>query len=699
MARKSKAEKEKEIVQAAIDNFKLAQTAYQTQRQAAREDLNFVAGNQYTTNNPGDDEYRVTVNILGPFLRQITAEARSANPSIKVVPVADQTDVETADIIGGLIRHIEQKSNAEAIYQQALWYAAAGGEGYIFVDSEYCNSESFDQDVVIKGCENPEKVFLDPQHNEKDGSDAEWGFIVEDMDTSSFQRKFPDSDTADLLRSNSWNLLTLPNDWISPTGVRVAKYWVKDYVKQNLWLVQDPLDPLNISTVSEEPGDDVIVLKKREQYKIVVRAYLLTCCEVLEETTWPGRYIPIIKVTGELFAVGGQKVQQGAIRQAKSPQRLYNFYTSRQFEMIDQAPKNSFVITEKQMGNHADKWANANRVNYGALPYVKEDGSVAPFRVQGLDAQSFNGVSQGKAEAFEAVKLVFGLQDSAMGMPGNEISGVAIQNRVEQSSRSTYQYFDNLLFSLKFLGRQIVEVLPTFYDTERTIRIVKPTSEEELVLINSLTNDMRYDLTKGQYDVIVTTGPAYASRRQEAFDALNGILQVVPTAPIGDLVASQVDSPVSKLAASRIRATYPPEILAATGEDDTSGMAPKELVNKLQQQIAQMTQGMKMAELKMQEMEIENKTLKDKAAVEMTKLDSEENIKTQEMAIETEKMRMEFALKAKELELKQKELELAELELQMKASMALHEVNESDRPVDVSVPKVDEDTNIGGSLD
>ena len=127
-------------------------------REAAREDLQFVAGSQYTAVAPGDDDYRLQVNLLGPFLRQITAEARQMNPSITVVPVASESDVDKAEVIQGLIRTIEQKSNAEHVYQQALWYAAAGGEGYILVDTDYVSFDSDEQEYKIVLIDNPEKA-------------------------------------------------------------------------------------------------------------------------------------------------------------------------------------------------------------------------------------------------------------------------------------------------------------------------------------------------------------------------------------------------------------------------------------------------------------------------------------------------------------------------------------------------------------
>ena len=53
---------------------------------------------------------------------------------------------------------IEQKSNAEHVYQQALWYAAAGGEGYILVDTDYVSFDSDEQEYKIVLIDNPEKA-------------------------------------------------------------------------------------------------------------------------------------------------------------------------------------------------------------------------------------------------------------------------------------------------------------------------------------------------------------------------------------------------------------------------------------------------------------------------------------------------------------------------------------------------------------
>lgn len=687
-----------QIIQDAMHRFKVALDYWGPIRQAAREDLSFVAGKQWEDVSNQDDEMRLTVNLLGPFIRQITSEARSANPAIRVIPTGNGADEDLAEIYGGLIRHIEQFSEAEVAYQQALWYAAACGEGYLTIDSEYVSDDSFDQDLLICGVNNPEKVFLDPLHEHLDGHDSEWAFIVEDISHDAYKRQFPSSKLAGV---SNWTLLDLPGDWLTKEVVRVARYWVKEYSMQTVYLVLDPLTGEQSST-TEKPDDTKVVLKQRKSQVCTIKCYLINAMEVLEETEWPGKYIPIIKVTGDTYYVAGEKQQYGAVRFAKDPQRQYNYFTSRQTEMVDLAPKNAFVGATGQFASNPEKWANSNRINYGFLDYtptaLNGQPLPPPTRVSGLDMQAFQGVAASRAQALEDLKLTFGLHDAALGrMDNQDASGVALQNRVEQSSRSTYQYFDHFLSALRCLGRQLVGLIPHFYDTPRTVRIVKPTSEDTLVQINQM--DGRNDLTYGSYDVVVVTGPAYASKRQEAFDAITTIAQANPQAAavIGDLQASQVDSPVAKLMAARIKATIPKEVLAATGEDNEQDLAPKEALMKVQQDLARAMQELQKQQLENQELQVQVKIAKDQSALKLTELDMEHEHKGRELDQEARLREMEFALKAAEIELKQKQLELTEKQLQMAAAVNAHKVN--NEAMRTHIPDANVDSNMGGGLD
>ena len=671
--------KDAPILQEAIENFKCATMAYYEQRRDARSDLAFLAGEQRPS---GVDQFN-KVNLLQPYLRQILATAREANPSITVVPVAAD-DLALASVYEGLIRSILQKCDGVQAAMTALWYAAAAGEGYILLDTEYVNPDTFEQEYVLRAADNPEMVFLDPNHRLLDGCDAEWGFIVEDMSHSDYKRKFPKSALAKKLTGSArgWEALSLPGDWLNKDSVRVAKYYVKTYEDKKIFLYEDPLTaqavtleegPDKVIGTPESPGTNpnLVYLQRRNSQAITVKAYALTAYEVLDETTWPGKYLPIIKVTGDSYWVGGKRIQHGAIRFAKDPQKNLNFLMTRKTELIDLIPKVPFIAANGQVVDNPSDWANAHRIAIGTLTYspVSVEGQLVPppSRPQGIDVASFQAITQSIAESIEHMKLTFGNAGNAlMDAAGNETSGIALQTRQDSAGKSVYHYFDNLLAALRCVGRQLVEGIPIIYDTERVIRIVKPDDTEQLIAINSLQNKLRYDLTKGTYDVVVKTGPAFASRREKSLAATTQVLPLLPEgqrAAVSDLVLRLVDDQATTKMADRIKAMQPPEVLAATGDQDETEMAPMELVQQLQAQLGQAQQQLKTLQLQKQEMEVRVKLAEDKTNLELTKADLTHEQEMKKLQHADEVAEIEARIKLAQLKLSERELALKEREL------------------------------------
>ena len=699
--------KDADLIREALDNFTIAQKEYQELRRQARDDLRFLAGEQ----RPAAVENFYQVNLLPVFIRQIVAQAREANPAITVVPVA-QADSGLSDVYSGIIRSIEQKCDAQTAYLSGLWYATAAGEGYLLLDTEYVSPDSFEQEIVIKAAENPEKVFLDPTHTLLDGCDAEWGFVVEDMSHAQFRRRFPKSQLAKRLGGSvqGWQALNLPGDWLNDKTVRVARYYAKDYKEKTIYLYEDALT-LETKTFDEEQDDPgLLFVQKRRSYDVKVCAYVLTAYEVLDETIWPGKYLPIIKVTGDTYNVGGKKVQHGAIRFAKDPQRQFNFSLTKKTELIDLIPKVPFVAANGQVVDNPADWANAHRVPIGTLTYkpVSLEGQLVPppTRPAGIDAAAYSAVAGAQAEALEHLKLTFGMHGNpAMDATMNEASGAALAQRFDAASRSIYQYFDNLLVSMRCIGRQLVEIIPIIYDTDRIVRIVKPDDTEQLIAINSLSNNFRYDLTKGTYDVVVKTGPAFASRREKSLAAATQVLPLLPEgqrALVSDQILRLVDDQTTRAMADRLKASQPPEILAASGEtDNTADLAPAELVVQLQQQLSMVQQQLKTMELQKQELEVKVKLAEDKTALELMKHDAEMQHKLMELQQKDELHELEGRLKLKEMELAEKQLEIKEKELQINATLAANKVVDGMKPSqmrpikDVNVPS---GGGIGGEI-
>jgi len=194
-----------------------------------------------------------------------------------------------------------------------------------------------------------------------------------------------------------------------------------------------------------------------------------------------------------------------------------------------------------------------------------------------------------------------GIYDASLGERGPEQSGKAILARQRQGSIATLNFSDNANRSIRFLGKQIVDLIPKIYDAPRIIKIVKPDeSVEQAAVFNSATTEMNkdeamkslggdldalmkiYDVGVGKYDVTISSGPSYQSKRQEAVESMTALVQSYPDLMglAGDLLVRQMDWPFAQEIADRLKRALPPEI--QSGEDDAD---PKTQIMKLQGQL------------------------------------------------------------------------------------------------------------------
>jgi hypothetical protein len=361
---------------------------------------------------------------------------------------------------------------------------------------------------------------------------------------------------------------------------------------------------------------------------------------------------------------------------------MYNWNTSVMTELIDMAPKSSFVAAAGQIKNNPEQWQEANTLNFATLTYepVALGGQLVPppSRVQAMDGATFQAVSQSRMLSLEDLKMTFGIQDASLGRPGNEVSGVAILARKEQSSLSNFHYYDNLCHTIRGLGKLLVELIPAIYDTERVVSIVKPNMENSTVTLNA----GRFDLSmEDRFEVTVQTGPAYGTQRQEAAEAMMNLIQAFPQAGplVSDIMVGSMDWPEAQRVAARLRAAVPPEIRAATGEAEEE-MAPAELLQEVQAELVSAKQELEKLTIELDESKAKLDIMEQSNALELTKMDQSNQIDRLKHEHEMLRTTAEIELKKMEYQLHVRELELKEKELALRATTATASFIDRDRP-------------------
>ena len=535
-------------------------------REEALEDLEFVAGEQWPdeirSNRDNDHQPCLTINRLPGFIRQLVSDARQNKPAIKVHPVDDQGDVETAEIYNGLIRQIEMASNADQAYDTAVEQSASSGFGFFRILTEYSNDDVFEQDIKIRRITNNFSVYCDPNAKEYDKSDGRWLFVTELLDEEVFEEKYPKAGKID------WESDTRAyNGWyVSQKQVRIAEYWVKERDTKVIHQlssgeVVENVDPEELLALGLE-----VKASREVKYDRIMR-YLITGAEILEKAEWAGRYIPVVPVYGPELHIENRVIYHSLIRFAKDPQRLYNYWQSAIAEKIALTPKSPFVMTPKQVAGYETWWNNANVENRAYLLFNPDVQNPGPPQRQ-MPAALNPAELQQSAQAVEDLKSTTGIYDASMGNRSNETSGRAIIARQREGDAATFTWLDNLSRSISYAGRILIDLIPKIYDTERVVRILGEDGIPDFKPINSVAQGPNgpvkiHDLTAGKYDLVVTVGPNYATQRIEAQDVLMKFAGAVPQAGqvAPDIIARMLDVQYADELADRLKKTLPPGLV------------------------------------------------------------------------------------------------------------------------------------------
>jgi Phage P22-like portal protein len=664
-------------IQEALERFELAQESESTNRHEMLEDLRFAALEQWPEKLKRMREQDINgarpclvLDKIGQYRRQVINDTRANLPSIRFRPVDDKSDKDTAEVLNGLARHVQDVSSAEIAHLTALDWAVTCGLGYFRILTEYLSDDSWDQDIRIARIHNPFAVYFDPHSTEPDGSDAEWCFITDDVPKKAFERLYPKAELGgDFGPASEGDLVRA---WFSEDTIRVAEYFRIERVKDEVVLLEDQSSLYGSEYKKRlEGGEQLIqVVRARPVDRRVCYWQKITGREVLEESEFPASYIPVIPVIGTEFWIEGKRQLSGLVRPAKDAQRGFNYHMSVAVEISGLGPRAPFIGAAGQFEGFEAKWGEANTENHAYLEYnpVGSGGTLSPPPQRQQSAGPPAAMLQ-MAQLFEGnVQAALGMYQASVGAPSNEKSGIAIRERKNEGDVGSLHYRGNLALSMRHEGRILLEMFGRIYDTARIARIIGEDGSVDTVALDPAMPQASaktpkgqpnvHNITLGRYDVSVDIGPAYATRRQDTSQAMIEMVRAFP--PLmqmaGDLVVRSQDWPDAEKLADRLKKALPPEL--ADDEEGGEAQIPPQMKAQIQQGMQQYEQQLAQAQQMIQGLQQQlgeasaaaqegQAAVKDKGAEHQAK-----QAEIQVKQFEAETKRLELQIKAQEAEMR-----------------------------------------------
>jgi hypothetical protein len=399
----------------------------------------------------------------------------------------------------------------------------------------------------------------------------------------------------------------MESDWIGKNHVRVCEWFRKVPKPGILHSFIDPVSGKRVNARESILTPEMISAVKahkmttsRDVWDHEIQWKLIVGEEIIDETIWPGSYIPIIRCPGEETVIDGILDRKGHTRAMKDAQRMFNYNASGQVEFVALQTKAPWTGASAAVEELEKYWNNANTQDFAYLPFNHLDDNGDPLPVQALPRRvdppnASPAFEAGMSTAFNQLMMTSGQWQNQMGMMGNERTGEAIDKRMQQGDLATAHFDDNYNDALLFTGIQIIDLIPHIYDTKRVLLLqgddgtdmeieIDPTQRQAYLQTIAHNNEVVkriFNPLVGRYDVRAAVGKAFGSRREETIQALTLILTQAPglTGIIGDLLLKAMDFDEAQEAALRLKRMVPPQAL---------GQGPTQSEQQLQLQVQQL---------------------------------------------------------------------------------------------------------------
>lgn len=642
----------KDIVQEALDLFKRDQTHWRDIFQQASDDLKFLSDDECAQWDERDYQSRIksgrpalTVDQMGQFVHQVANDIRQNTPTFTVIPDDEDSDDDNAEAFRSIIRGIEYKSNADDVYDTAALNSVKSSIGFIRIDHDYCNDDGFEQELQIKRVINPLAIWLDSDSIECDGRDAKRAFILDTISVADFKKKYPKNE-------------------VSSFGTDKAKSKLKD--EDNINIVEYfCIEESERTIAADDSGNIINDIKEGAPYKTTrkirtsrVMRYKLSGKEILEQTSFPGKYIPIVPVYGEEHWIEGKRNLYSLIRKGKGAQMMYNVWKSLETEILLKQPIAPVMVPEGAIEDYADDWKITSKSMAVRYKTVDVNGNPLPQPQRLAPPQMPSGIINASREAVDDIKASMGLYNAAIGQKSNETSGIAINARKSEGDVATFHFYDNLVRSITHVYRILISAIPEIYDTARIIRAIGKEEEPKQIGVNGQLaegQEETIDLTKGRYTVRVVPGASFTTKRQEAAAFFSDLVTKQPELMnvMGDLLFKYSDMAGAEAMSERMKKVVDPKFL----DEDDQDIDPEK------QQMAQVIQ---QSQAQLQAIQVEAQ--RQDQMVEMEKAQAE-------LRNQYEKLKMQEIISQLKIENLQKDLEIAKMQAvqELQAQQDAHE--------------------------
>lgn len=509
----------------------------------------------------------IEFNITNAPLSRLCGEFSKQEPSIYVSSEdGAEVDAQTIEVVEGHVRHILFESKKHNVQYNVYRDQLSGGFSSFKVWTDYANEMSMDQVIRFGRTFEPTMTGYDPMAREIDKSDAEFCFEVFPMSKESFKAEYPGVDLSNVsfLKSDAgfnWSYSEKYHDVVvlvdyyekkkrrkkivkvmdaMSVPPQLAQEWQQAGFKPGAVMTYDEynekLEQWNMEGHSAQPPS--MVGEPRWTELCYICRYRVMESEVLEYKETSFRYMPLVFVDGDsviLKSGEGSALEQFTkpyVYHAEGIQRMTNFAGQVIANDFENMVMHKFKVAEESLPTekeYREAYTNYQVPNTLIYKHLWNDNPDVPLPAPQEIARvplpqevvtTFN-------TSMQMLQNILGSYDASLGINDNQLSGVAIVEAATQSNAAAMPYIVNYMQSLNQVANIIVDLIPKFYKTPRTIPVVGKDGKKDYVKINQ-PGGVSFSYDENALQVKVEAGVNFQIAKNKALQQIIALMQASP---------------------------------------------------------------------------------------------------------------------------------------------------------------------------
>jgi Phage P22-like portal protein len=499
----------------------------------------------------------IEFNILEAFINQRIGEFSKHEPSLQVRAAdgltASQINeqlTKTIEVVEGHIREIIDSTSNDGLQTNLYKDTMGGGFSVAEVYTDYISDLSFEQCIKVERAFDPTLCGFDPLARSSHKGDGQYCFKIIPRTKEDFEAEYGAGATDGLtfqknvdFGSFNWSYMNEQQSKYNKILLEVW-FWQKERKKETIVklsngsvIVKRHYEQLldywnNVLMKMEQPP---IIIEERRSEIESIHFYKLVENRLIEHKLTNWKYLPLVFIDGNSATIkrsnedASYQMTRPYVYAAEGIQRLKNFAGQSIASELETLVQHKFMVSiESIPEDYVDAYTNPQQAQVLAYNAFYEKNPNMPLPppqvIQRTDTPS---IVQATFEGTDrTTQAILGSFDAQQGIVGDQISGRAIERGAMQSDAASRPYLENFIKGMNRIGQILLDLIPKYYLTPRTIPIKKANGMRSYQPINDSSNpesiELNYDSNALQ--IKIEAGVNSSMQKQYALDQITKLM-------------------------------------------------------------------------------------------------------------------------------------------------------------------------------